>query len=303
MPDVEALKKTVFFVTRIGDEGAEERVRSDDLMELLLEPAVQEFDPDLTVVRADQTAAYGKITDTIVHHLLFSAYIVVDATGRNPNVYYELGVAHAFHRPVILLVDDVKTIPFDTSGEAHLQLPGAGELGARTLATAKPLLLRALQAAKAANTPPGPVAAAQAQLTPPDISAGEATELLRKGLRELTDRVNYLELTTTLTSSPTALQGPAAARMMSFKTLMTALRNRSPREGSRIEYHGSHVEVTAKRAEGAPTGILLTLQGSSPIELLESTGKFLQIDPGYIEKVAQDAVALGLTIPILPTMR
>lgn len=193
MAVVEDLQKTVFFVTRIGGSDSVERVRSDDLMDLVLSPAVANFNAELRVVRADKIAAHGRITDNIIGHLLHSAYVIVDATGKNPNVYYELGVAHAFHRRVVLLIDDPTGLPFDTQGEAHIIIPGDGELSGRAVNEAIPNLVRALEAARDASAPPGPVAAAQAQLTPPDISGSEATTILRTSIRELTDRVESLE--------------------------------------------------------------------------------------------------------------
>ncbi len=39
--------------------------------------------------------------------------IIADLTGGNPNVFYELGVAHALNRPVILLTQSIEELPFD----------------------------------------------------------------------------------------------------------------------------------------------------------------------------------------------
>jgi nucleoside 2-deoxyribosyltransferase len=39
--------------------------------------------------------------------------IVADLTGRNSNVMYELGLAHAAKKPVIMLAQDEADIPFD----------------------------------------------------------------------------------------------------------------------------------------------------------------------------------------------
>ena len=42
-----------------------------------------------------------------------SRIIIADLTGRNPNVYYELGLAHTLGKRVILLTQDVNDIPAD----------------------------------------------------------------------------------------------------------------------------------------------------------------------------------------------
>jgi hypothetical protein len=39
--------------------------------------------------------------------------VVADLTGANPNVYYELGVAHALRRRVVLLTQSIDQLPFD----------------------------------------------------------------------------------------------------------------------------------------------------------------------------------------------
>jgi HEAT repeat protein len=42
-----------------------------------------------------------------------SKLVIADLTGRNPNVFYELGLAHAIQKPVILLSQNVNDVPFD----------------------------------------------------------------------------------------------------------------------------------------------------------------------------------------------
>lgn len=39
--------------------------------------------------------------------------LIAELTGRNPNVMYELGLAHAIEKPVILLTQDINDVPFD----------------------------------------------------------------------------------------------------------------------------------------------------------------------------------------------
>lgn len=39
--------------------------------------------------------------------------IIADCTDRNPNVFYEIGVAHTLGKPVVLVTQDSKDVPFD----------------------------------------------------------------------------------------------------------------------------------------------------------------------------------------------
>ncbi len=69
-----------------------------------------------TVQRADEIGRPRRITDAIMQAILTSDLIVADLTGNNPNVFYELGVAHAIGCDVILLTQE-RTIPFDIATE------------------------------------------------------------------------------------------------------------------------------------------------------------------------------------------
>ena len=39
--------------------------------------------------------------------------LVAELTGRNPNVFYELGLAHALEKPVVLVSSNQDDVPFD----------------------------------------------------------------------------------------------------------------------------------------------------------------------------------------------
>lgn len=64
-------------------------------------------------MRADDIVNQQNILRDIVESIYSSDLIVVDLTGLNPNVFYELGLAHAFQKPVILLTQDISEVPFD----------------------------------------------------------------------------------------------------------------------------------------------------------------------------------------------
>jgi len=65
------------------------------------------------VFRADDLEHQHAILRDIVTGLATADLIVADLTDSNPNVYYELGIAHGLQRPVILLTQAVDELPFD----------------------------------------------------------------------------------------------------------------------------------------------------------------------------------------------
>ena len=67
----------------------------------------------LNVDRADDIESQQNILRDIVEQIDKSDLIIADLTGVNPNVFYELGIAHAFRKPVILLTQSIDEVPFD----------------------------------------------------------------------------------------------------------------------------------------------------------------------------------------------
>ena len=79
---------------------------------LIYEPAIKKA--GLTPVRADTDIfGTGKIIDQIWAGLNRAKVLVAELTGRNPNVLYELGLAHALHKPVVLVSSNEADVPFD----------------------------------------------------------------------------------------------------------------------------------------------------------------------------------------------
>jgi hypothetical protein len=68
------------------------------------------------VMRADLIMRPRRITDAIIQAILSSDLVVADLTGHNPNVFYELGLAHATGCDVLMLTQE-KTLPFDVAVE------------------------------------------------------------------------------------------------------------------------------------------------------------------------------------------
>ena len=70
-------------------------------------------DTQFQVNRADDIGNQRSILNDIVVQIAQSDLVIADLTGCNPNVFYELGLAHALRRPVILLTQDIEDVPFD----------------------------------------------------------------------------------------------------------------------------------------------------------------------------------------------
>lgn len=90
-----------------------------------------------TVLRGDERAAQGDIFNQLLRHMVQARVVVANITGRNPNVFYELGIAHALDKPVVLLAEKKGVVPFDVQSKLIVFYDSNEELKAilaRTLA-------------------------------------------------------------------------------------------------------------------------------------------------------------------------
>jgi hypothetical protein len=65
-----------------------------------------------------------RILDRIYNQIVLADVIVAEMTGCNPNVFYEVGYAHALQKRVILLTQRVEDIPFDLRHHRHIVYDG-----------------------------------------------------------------------------------------------------------------------------------------------------------------------------------
>lgn len=72
-------------------------------------------------VRADEVHASCDIVDDIGRRIAAARFVVADMTGGNANVFYEVGMAHALRKQVILLTERLADLPFDLRGLRHVQ--------------------------------------------------------------------------------------------------------------------------------------------------------------------------------------
>ena len=74
-------------------------------------PAIKEA--GLESKRADDLYRPSSIVHDIWQYTKECKMVLADLTGKNPNVLYELGLAHAIAKPVIIIVDKREDIPYD----------------------------------------------------------------------------------------------------------------------------------------------------------------------------------------------
>lgn len=76
---------------------------------------------DLHCRRADDIWDNPAIIQDVVSLIDHAKVVVSDCSGRNPNVFYETGIAHALGREVILITQRKEDIPFDLQHLRHVR--------------------------------------------------------------------------------------------------------------------------------------------------------------------------------------
>ena len=86
----------------------------DKYYEQIYTPAIQNV--KLQPLRGDSLWRPSPIMSDIWRFVQESIVLIADLTGRNPNVFYELGLAHANGKPVVLVAETMDDVPFDLRG-------------------------------------------------------------------------------------------------------------------------------------------------------------------------------------------
>ena len=92
---------------------------TNDVYQVHVKPTVERF--GLNCIRADDIFGPSSIMEDVWSHILKASLIVADVTGRNPNVFYELGMAHTVGRPTIVIAQDENDVPFDIRAFRYLK--------------------------------------------------------------------------------------------------------------------------------------------------------------------------------------
>jgi hypothetical protein len=77
----------------------------------IIKPVIKDL--RMESLRADEIFNSKPIIEDIWESIKKARFLIADLTDRNPNVFYELGLAHALNKDVILLTQDIDDVPFD----------------------------------------------------------------------------------------------------------------------------------------------------------------------------------------------
>lgn len=102
-------------------------------------------DSGLKAERVDDIQFTGQITEKIKSSISLAEFVIADLTYSRPNVYYEVGFADAFDKPLLLVAREGTEIHFDLAGDKVLFY--------RNMAELEDLLARALSSIRSEEGP------------------------------------------------------------------------------------------------------------------------------------------------------
>lgn len=81
-----------------------------------------------TALRGDERRAEGDIFQHILEEIVTSRIVIANISSRNPNVFYELGIAMAIGKPTLLISDTLEDTPFDLKSRRIVVFKGVKDL-------------------------------------------------------------------------------------------------------------------------------------------------------------------------------
>ena len=115
------MEKTCYIIGPIGKPDSDVRKWADFVKSHIIKPVVTECgyqDPQ----RSDIDQAESSIMTGIVQQMFGADLVIADLTGHNPNVFYELGIRNCAKKPVIHLIKDGQSPPFDLAGNRAISI-------------------------------------------------------------------------------------------------------------------------------------------------------------------------------------
>lgn len=103
-------EKICFLITPIGKPDSPIRIRVDQWMKHIYQPALADT---YKIIRADLIESPGYITEQILDLIVSADLAIIDLTEFNPNVMYEAAIRHMTEKPYIQIIEQSQSPPFD----------------------------------------------------------------------------------------------------------------------------------------------------------------------------------------------
>lgn len=103
--------KRCFVISPIGPVGSPVREHADDVFDFIIQPAAKR--KGYAAHRGDHNSMPGRISSHMFDAILDDPLIIAVLNFDNANVFYELAVAHAAARPLVILCERTQQLPFD----------------------------------------------------------------------------------------------------------------------------------------------------------------------------------------------
>jgi hypothetical protein len=75
----------------------------------------------LSIRRADDLFTAHSVMSDVWEGICGAHALIADCTGRNPNVFYEIGLAHVVGKPLVLITQKSEDVPFDLAQFRYIQ--------------------------------------------------------------------------------------------------------------------------------------------------------------------------------------
>lgn len=95
----------------------------DDIYRIGIQATAKDL--DVVAERVDEQNFTETILERIYRQIASADFVIADMTGQNPNVFYEVGYAHALGKLCTLITQDAKDIPFDLKHHRHIIYDGS----------------------------------------------------------------------------------------------------------------------------------------------------------------------------------
>lgn len=124
-------RKTCFIITPIGPEGSEIRREIEGIIDEVINPVLMEmgYETNNVAHRKDSTSS---IPSDVIKSVYDADLCIANLTGNNANVMYELALRHAAGKHVIIITNNISSLPFDINVQRAIEykndMQGALEL-------------------------------------------------------------------------------------------------------------------------------------------------------------------------------